>query len=251
MSTSLRWLIQRVVGSVSIFPFRIVAFLFHATGLERVYKPRFTRHAALLEIDDAFIAGIPTHCRTITGAESDPINLIFIGDEKAIIKTFRNAGWHRANPASPVHLTYGLLSAVFKRSYKTGPFAPLYINIGLQDLAFQRSDNRSSFRERHHLRMWRTGTTLSDGQPVWLCAAGHEDGMKFTTAIPFYTHVLDPDLDTEREYVLDSLVKQGVVRLKYVNLNTNISITTPKKSVFGSLYYTDGRAAIAEVPRGI
>jgi hypothetical protein len=239
--------VKRLLTRLSVAPFRVAAFLFHTTGLERIYKPRFERHSALLHLTDDVVAKLPKHCNTMSGAQGDPMNLIFVGHEADIKRVFRQAEWHRANPASPIHVLYGLLMALLKKSYKTGPFAPLYVNIALQDLAYQQSERKGNFRQRHHLRIWRTGIRMPDGKRVWIAAAGREDGMKLAWALPFWTHALDSDIDSERDYVVKTLEGCGAARLKQMKMNAPVPESAPRKTVFGSAYYTDGQAVVVEV----
>lgn len=239
--------LRQIGERLAIAPLRLLAYVFHATGLERVYKPRFARYAALTEVDEAMVAHLPQYAHTITGAKSDPMNLIFVGNEAALRRVFRQARWRKAHPASPVHVAYALFRAIFRRSYETGPFVPLYVNIGLQDLAYQQSTPSNSMRERHHLRIWHTGKVLSDGRRVWVAAAGRENGMRLALALPFWTHALDPNLDKERDYVVDTLVRCGASRLKSLPITPAVSAKQPHKTVFGSQYYTDGRAVVVAV----
>ena len=238
---------KRLVTRISFSPFRILAYALHATGLDNVYKPRFMRDTALLDIDDALVEKLPKYCHTISGAQGDPMNLVFVATERELKLAFRRAKWNRANPASPVHVAYGLAMALFKKSYKNGPFAPLYVNIALQDLAYQRPEKSDSFSHRHHLRIWRTGTILPDGKRVWVGAAGRESGMRLSFAAPFYTHALDPDIDKERSYVVKSLENTGATRLKSVQMRELILASNPHKTVFGSEYYSDGRAEVVQL----
>ena len=239
--------LTRLIQRLAALPFRILAYVLHATGLERFFKPRLGRHTALFELTDDVVSNLPKNCHTITGAISDPMNLIFVASEANLKRAFRRAAWRRANPASPVHILYGLITALLKRPYPTGPFAPLYVNIALQDLAYQQSKRRDNYRQRHHLRIWRTGVTLSDGKRVWVGAAGRENGMRLGLALPFYTHALDPNIDEERDYVVKSLSKIGAERVKSVALNDAILASHPKRNVFGSQYFTDGRAVVVSL----
>lgn len=235
-------------GRLSFGPFRLMAFLLHTTGLEQIYKPRFLRQrAVLLEINDAMLARLPKYCHTMSGAKGDPMNLILVADEARLKQAFRAAGWRRANPASPLHVLYGLLTALLKKSYETGPFAPLYVNIQIQDLAYQQPTPGRNYRERHHLRIWRTGLTLSDGRRVWIGAAGCENGMRLGKAAPFYTHALDPDIDTEREYVTRSLETAGGQRLGVLPMTREVPAARPVRNAHSCPYYTDGRAAVIEL----
>jgi hypothetical protein len=240
-------LARRLASRLSASPFRLVAFVLHATGLERFYKPRFTRYSALMELTDQVVARLPKYCYTVSGAQNDPMNLIFVAGEADLKATFKEAGWYRANPASPIHVAYGLIMALMKRSYNTGPFAPLYVNIALQDLAYQQSTITKSFRQRHHLRVWRTGIVLPGGKRVWVGSASLESGMRWTFAVPFWSHQLDPNIDAERSHVALTLQNQGASRIKTVSMTEAVMASKPRRNAFGSHYFTDGQAVVVEL----
>src|SRR5882757_6979917 len=112
---------RRLITRLSVSPFRFVAYILHATGLEHIYKPRFTRYSALLDLTDEVIAKLPRYSHSMTGVQADPVNLIFVAAEVDLKLAFKAAKWYRANPASPIHLLYGMLMVFLKRSYRTGP----------------------------------------------------------------------------------------------------------------------------------
>lgn len=228
--------------------FRLIAYVLHATGLDHFYKPRFTRHSALLDLDEAMVAKLPKYSQTIIGARMDPMNLVFVGSDKGIRQLFRRSGWHRANPASPWHLFYSGAAAVLGKTYRTGPFMPQYLNIGLQDFAFQKLTKRKSHRERHHVRIWRTGIVLPDNQVVWVAAASYDTKIVFQLRPPFINHRIDPEIDREREFIVHELERRGGLRLKYVDMIPKIDAGTPQTNATGMKYFTDGRAAVVEVP---
>jgi hypothetical protein len=238
---------KRVLTRLSASPFRFIAFVLHATGLERIYKPRFTRYSALLDLTDDVIAKLPKHSHSITGARMDLMNLIFVGNEIDIKLAFKAAGWHGAHPASPLHILYGVLAALFHHSYESGPFTPHYVNIGLQDMSFQQLTIQQSFSQRHHLRIYRTGIKLPGDKRVWVGAACYDLKLKVQLLPPFVHHATDPDLDKEREYVVKSLETVGVARLKSVPLNKPALPAKPYRNAHRALYYTDGRAIVVQL----
>lgn len=238
---------RRVASFVSLSPFRLAAFTLHATGLERIYKPRFLRHSALLELTDEVVAKLPKYSSTLTGGRCDPMNIILVAGEAEIKAAFKQAGWHLANPASPVHVAYALLMTIFGKSYKTGPFSPLYVNISLQDLAFQKSTKENNFRRRHHLRVWRTGIIMPDDKRVWMVAASLDFRMRLAPIVPFLVHDIDSDLDKERRFVVRELTAVGAARLKSVKMADRVDKDKPAHNAFGSKYYTDGRADVVEL----
>jgi len=239
--------IKRFATRVSFSPFRVVAYFLHATGLERVYKPRFIRHTALLDITSELVEKLPKYCFSISGARMDPMNLIFVGTEAEVKQTFKRAGWNRANPASPVHLFYTLLVALTRRSYKSSPFTPLYVNIALQDLAFQRVNRAGSVKQRHHIRVWRTGIVLPSMKHVWVGAASFDTNLKIQVTPPFIHHRIDPNIDLERTYVVTSLERKGAIRLKSVPMTEPAMASEPASNAYGAKYYTDGRADVVQL----
>lgn len=232
---------------LSASPFRVLAYILHATYLERVYKPRLQRQRALEDFTDEVIAKLPRHSLSVTGARMDPMNLIFIAEESQLKLAFRAAGWHRASPASPIHLVYGLLTAATGRSYPTGPFTPLFVSIGLQDFAFQQPTTQNSFRERHHIRIWRTGIVLPGNKRIWVGAASFDVQLKVQFRPPFIHHAIDPDIDGERDFIVHSLEEAGAYHLKNVTFSEPVPVANPRANAYGARYNTDGQAAVVLV----
>ncbi len=238
---------KRLVTRLTIAPFRVMAYVLHATGLDHIYKPRFERHSALSYLTDEFVAKLPKHSLSITGARMDPMNLIVVGTEQQIKRTFKEAGWRSANPASPVHLLYGLATVMTGRSYESGPFTPHYVNIGLQDFAYQKQTFKRSFSQRHHLRIWRTGTVLPDGKRIWLATSSFDTALKVQLTPPFIHHEIDPDIDGERDFIVRSLEDNGAYRLKSISMLEPIAKGNPRSNAYGAKYFTDGKAVVVEV----
>lgn len=247
MHTKVVYGTKRLMTRLSVSPFRFVSYLLHATGLDHIYKPRFERHSALNVITDTFVASLPKYSLSMSGARMDPMNLIVIATEADIKVRFKQAGWTRANPASPVHLLLGLLSVLAGRNYQSGPFSPHFINIGLQDFAYQMQTAKHSFSQRHHLRIWRTGTVLPDNKRVWIASSSFDFKMKVQLTPPFIHHEIDPNVDSERDFIVRSLENHGAYRLKSVPMSESIPKVRPKANAHGGKYYTDGHAVVVEL----
>jgi hypothetical protein len=228
-------------------PLRFIAYLLHATRLERIYKPRFVRHRALIELTLDVLDTIPKYSQSITGGRMDPMNLILVGHESQLKLRFKEAGWHRANPASPIHLFYGAFTVLAGKSHRNGPFTPHYINIGLQDFAYQKLTREQSFKRRHHLRIWKTGITLTNGDSVWVAAASFDSRIKFQFKPPWIHHFLDPDLDHERDYIVRDLVYGGSTQLMAAPMTELVYASVPAKNASGNSYFTDGKAVVLEL----
>lgn len=239
--------LSRLITRISFSPFRLVAYALHATGLEHFYKPRFIRHTALLDITPELVANLPKYCYSMTGARMDPMNLVFVATEVELKRMLKKAGWHRANPASPVHLFYGFLTVITRRSYKTGPFTPFYVNIALQDLAYQQVTRAGSFKQRHHMRIWRTGAVLPNDKLVWVAAASYDVNLKIQLTPPFIHHRIDPNIDGERAFVTKSLERRGALRLKSIPMTEPTLASAPASNAYGADYFTDGRADVIQL----
>lgn len=239
------WL-RGLAGRVSFGPFRLVAFLLHVTGLEYIYKPQFLRASTLDQLDDKVVARLPKYCYTVTGARMDPVNLVFVGTDRQLKMAFKAAGWHRAHPASPLHLLYGLMTYLTRRPYHSGPFTPFFVNIGLQDLSFQKTLD-GKFSHRHHMRVWKTGVTLPNGKRVWVAAASLDVNLKIQPTYPFVHHSIDPNLDAEREFIVEELLATGARRVRSVPMTQPVLASKSKANAYGSRYFTDGRAVVVEL----
>ena len=232
---------------IGIVPFRIIAYILHATGMERFYKPRYIRHKALFELTDEVIKRLPRSSQSMTGAVMDPINLILVGRERELKRAFKKAGWHGAHPANPIFILLGLLSGPTNRTYSNGPFSPHYVNIGLQDMGFQKLTKKQSFSQRHHIRIWKSGIVLSDDKCVWIAAASYDIKLKIQFSPPFIHHEIDPNLDTEREFITRDLEKNGATRLKSIHMNDPVFAGAPMANATGAKYFTDGRAVVIDL----
>jgi len=63
--------------------------------------------------------------------------------------------------------------------------------------------------KRHHLRLWRTSATSSDGREIWLGVCTHDIGLDVHSGV--VSHAIDPILDLERDKVGADLLAGGQV----------------------------------------
>jgi hypothetical protein len=241
------WLVRITIGFAALTSARLISTFLHMTTLERIYKPRDFRRTSHLEIDQKIIDSLPKYCHTVLGRTVDPINLIVVGRESEVKEAFKKAGWHSAHPSTPLHLLLGFLSATFNKSYKSGPFTPFFINIGLQDLSYQKLTKLNSFRQRHHVRLWRTRHELTAGKRIWVAAASFDTNIRLGLMPPFIHHRIDPDLDRERDFLVQDLLDAGALMGDSHQLNLPVSVADRRRNAFGATYHTDGRARVVEI----
>lgn len=241
------WFVKVTLGFAALTGARIVSTFLHMTTLDKLYKPRDFRRTSHIEVSDKVLDDLPGYCTNLLGMKMDPINLIFLGSEEGIENAFEKSGWHGAHPSTPFHIFYGFLTSIFKKSYKKGPFMPLFTGIGLQDISFQKTTKSNKYSERHHIRIWRTRHEVN-GNRVWVGAATHEVGMKFILAPPFFVHRLDPNIDYERDYITNDILKSGGKSAGTFQLTEPISLSKAEKNPHGDKFYTSGIANIIEIP---
>ena len=239
------WLTRLLFFIGGIFSLRLVSTFMHMTTLDKLYKPRSFRKSSHLEISPEIVEKLPRYCQTIFGAKMDPINLMFVGTEAGIKRAFEKAGWHGVHPSSPVHVLLGFFSSLFNRTYNKGPFMPLFISVGLQDIGFQKVTK--GYSQRHHIRVWRTKHQLPGDNRLWVAAATFEKSFKVGIRPPFIFHHMEPNLDIERDYIVEELIQQGHLLVNHYRLNDTITKRKPRKNPHGDRFYTDGMASAVEI----
>jgi hypothetical protein len=133
---------------------------------------------------------------------SDLINILFLGNRDEINRAFRAAGWSGAQARSILSI-YKILHCMAERAgYSTAPMGRLTLNGLAPDAEFQKG--LDTFSKRHHLRLWHQ--PKSD---AWLSAATEDVGYKVSHL--HLTHATDPEIDNERNKILDDLAFTGCV----------------------------------------
>lgn len=139
----------------------------------------------------------------------DPVNILFLGRQEGLEKAFAAADWHVVYRSTKAHLIKGVIDAVLERQDLSAPVSPQYYDGHLEDLAFERAS--PSARIRHHVRFWRTDSTVA-GDTVWVGAANQDIGLLIRVGgIP--THRIDSLIDLERELVVRELQAGECIRI--------------------------------------
>src|SRR6266481_5885204 len=151
----------------------------------------------------------PRITHTKSGAEGDPLNLIFVGSQEQITRSFHQAGWLIPDPITPQTSEKIAVASLAHRSYPTAPVSNLYVFGRVQDLAFEKPTN--DVANRGHIRLWKTGTLIG-GQLVWIGQASYDSGIELSGTTHLPTHHIAPTVDLERNAVGADLEKTGLVR---------------------------------------
>jgi len=207
---------------------------------------------------------LPLYCVTPDGFASDPLNVGILGTRRELITAMEKAGWHVADPHSLKNVIREILSIVYEWSYPNAPVSSLYLFGRKQDVAFQQQV-KGSAQLRHHVRFW--ATTYDSGKKLsfrtidwhhrkthvqgdsllWVGAASKDVGISYIRHNLQFTHMIDPDTNSERELIVNNLKsKKLVTKVDQIKLGDPYRLIN--RVLSGSLH-TDGKMAIIHLKK--
>lgn len=195
---------------------------------------RYEKRAAWL--DD--VTGVT---QTRSGIPGDPLNVALVATENELQQALAAAHW---DPADPLGLRSDLEIAadtVLRRAYEDAPVSNLYLFGRKEDLAFEQPVGGDP-RRRHHVRFWRAPRPHDDGRPVWLGAVTFDQRVGLSHTTGQITHHIAPDVDAERDYLLEALARSGWVSDRYYV--DNFHPVRTGRNGGGDPWHTDGRLAV-------
>lgn len=183
----------------------------------------------------------PKTTLTAVGIPGDPLNVGFFGAEEDFVRSMLAAGWEPADPVT-WRTSLGIASSVLlNRAYPEAPVSPLFVFGRKQDLAFEKAVGGNA-RHRNHARFWKSADLGRDGVPLWIGSATFDRSVGFSHRTGQITHHIAPDIDAERDALIDDLVKAGrIVELFEV---TGVGATVAGHNGGGDWYYTDGEVSL-------
>ncbi|HEV3205205.1 MAG TPA: LssY C-terminal domain-containing protein [Gemmataceae bacterium] len=214
----------------------IVYLLIAYLVMPGVWARRASRHPAL---EDA-----PRITQTKSGIPGDPLNVGLVASDMELVKALAAADWHPADLItlkSCVHIT---ASTLFHRPYEEAPVSDLYVWGRKQDLAFQQSVGHDP-RKRHHVRFWRSESLDDKGRPLWIGGATYDAKVGFSRTTFQVTHRIAPDVDTERDKLIQDLQKKGFLKDMYWVEGFHVNLRG--KNGGGHPYHTDGKLAVGVI----
>lgn len=175
-----------------------------------------------------------------TGEDNaDPLNIIIVGESADLLNTLTRCGWSFTHRISLSSVGRMIGSAIQGEAYPVAPVSSLYVFDRKQDFALQRA--RSNISQRNHMRFWMAPFTYQERQ-VWIGQISRDIGIKLSTKSPsLTTHVIDPEVDLAREYLLHSLLAEGFVeKFGFVKGSNAATRTQPASNLTGDPYFSDG-----------
>jgi hypothetical protein len=171
---------------------------------------------------------------------ADPLNLVLVGKRREIAFPLVQRGWNLTEPFDAQSALRSVKAFLLGSSYRTSPVSPLYLFGRPQDAALQKP--RNDIDRRNHLRVWLAPFTL-EGKPVWVGQVSRDIGVRFTTRSWYLTtHKIDPDVDEDRDYLLQDLVMTGYLsQALFVPGVGAAPRDAPRHNLTGDPYFTDGQ----------
>jgi hypothetical protein len=188
-------------------------------------------------------ASFPKFSVAENGKTSDPVNLMVAGTEAQVRHVFTSRGWKYADPLNMISTGKMIKNTITMGDYETAPMSTLMLYGRKQDMAFQKGWQGTYVRD--HLRVWQTPLKDRLGRPFWAVAATKDVAVKWNYKELAPTHQISPDIDAERQVVVDDFLKSGQIKLRYQlqSLPENYKGTNGG----GDEFYTDGRVEVLEL----
>ncbi len=190
------------------------------------------------------LAGTPKVTVTGNGIPGDPLNVGLVGTQEEVVRAMLAAGWHPADAVTARSSIHIAESVLLDRQYEDAPVSSLYVWGRKQDLAFEQLVGKSA-RERHHVRFWKSEAPAEDGRPTWLGAATFDHSVGLSHRTGQITHHIDPDVDAERDHVLNTLIEAHELTRTYQV--SGVGPTVNGRNGGGDWYYTDGEVTIGVI----
>jgi hypothetical protein len=183
--------------------------------------------------------------RTSSDIPGDPINIgLKGGDTAAVLRAFAAAGWDTADAVTLKTAVEIGVSVLFDKPYPDAPVSPLTYEGRPQDLAFEKPVGGSADK-RHHVRFWQTSKAGSSGANLWLGSASFDRGVGISHDTGEVTHHIGPDLDAERDNLIQDLKTAGQIVSTYEI--RGIGPTKTGRNGGGDPYFTDGNVLIGRL----
>jgi hypothetical protein len=196
---------------------------------------------ALADPVQKMLADAPQRVQNKFKKPGDPLNLVVVGNSDLILSAFKQAGWNEAKKLGARSAAGTVRAMANDEGYGQAPVSQLYLYGRAEDLAFEKMLN--TFLKRHHLRLWRTGTTTADGREIWIGASTHDIGLDVHLGV--VSHAIDANLDVERAKVGADLMAGGMVAAE--QLVTRPNPLSEGRTATGGTWKTDGRMLVIEL----
>jgi membrane-associated phospholipid phosphatase len=228
--------ISRLIISLVSIIVLLISALFFST-LSHLIIPAPLKTVVTNNVLNSFKAeNLPKFTEKLSGAYQQPLSFFVLAkDDNELINIFNKEGWvltERLNLVSAIKLAE---TGIDNKPYPSGPITPSLWDKQAQTLSFAKPTTENTIRIRHHCRFWKTNIKTTDGQTLYVGTASFDLSLKRW----LITHKIDPNIDKEREFLFNDLLKTGNVKA-----SEKINSVGPinGKNFQGDYFYTDGKA---------
>ncbi len=179
---------------------------------------------------------IPKYSETLVGSPQEPLNFIFLAKNNSIlIRSFKKALWLLADRVDVSSVAKVVKAALTNSQYLNAPVTPSFWDASVNNFGFEKPTVANTVRQRHLIRIWRTNLKQGD-YSVYVGTASLDEGSKW-----FIIHKINPDIDTERTFVEESLQSAGVIaKMQEVQFVSPVIGT----NFVNDPFFTDGKLLI-------
>ena len=172
------------------------------------------------------------------------LNLVFVAQPEDLQAAFARAGWVETDKWTPIFVWHLLRHRTNDAAL---PMARFYLFGRVQDYSYALPDPSAVVSRRHHLRIWKTGSTLN-GTPVWAGAATHDVAIVIAKHGRLINHRIDPAVDAERDFVGSDLTdSSSVSRQEYLYGPDPVF---QAQTASGESYHSDSRILLLDLHKG-
>ncbi|MBI5245909.1 MAG: LssY C-terminal domain-containing protein [Elusimicrobia bacterium] len=222
-------------------PLLLLPVLFLALSLDRVLPetPRSPAPRRTVIVADALPALPPMNSGRF-GRPGNPLNLVFVGDETSLREALTGSGWIEVPPTIRASTYEGLKELASGRTLSAfPPMNEYWVEGRRQDMNWAIATK--PLTARHHFRVWDTGLRDPRGRAVWWGAGDYD----LTLRLYDLSHVRDPDLDAERDWIAASVKVSP--HFERAALVAHAGIPLEGANDKGYKFHTDGRVALIEL----
>lgn len=203
------------------------------------YPPADMKDVDLTELRE-ILRKLP--CCTTNAAgdrKGDPLNLVVVESSNDAVAAVASRDWHLVQTLNVQSIVETARAFLFRDEYLTSPVSSLYLFGRPEDFALQKA--RSTISERVHLRVWLLPQRFHTHR-VWVGQISRDIGVRLTDQTwNLTTHKIAPDVDFDRNYILQDLLLSGLVdHYGYVEGVGPAPMSEPRTNLTGDKYFTDG-----------
>jgi hypothetical protein len=193
-----------------------------------------------LGLDD-ILSRLPQRVTSKDGKPGDMVNFVLIGSRDQVQAAMKAAGWVPVDRNVQDALSHALNDVLQHQAYSAMPMSQLYLFGRPQDFGYASGIPIQVMQNRDHCRLWESPWLTTDGQSVWVGAGTHDTNFE-RMPTGGVTHSIDPDVDHERDNIVQSLRTAAQVK--------NLRYFTPKEplregyTATGDKFTSDGRVVV-------